>query len=347
MRMRGAPGLHLPSSLDTLLLQAAIHPDERGLAAWRHLRPHFSVDQAHAGQLSLLPLVHRTLCATDASDPDRERMAGQRRHLRVRWAQLEGPIGAALRRLEEAAIPVLLVGDAARGQRLDGGDHSLRNLQEVHLLVHASDRDRAAALLGPGDPIRLVSRACERLADPRPARDPAWEQAETATLARAGVLRPSATDLLLHILVDGTRLSHRGRIRWAADAALLIAEGGIDWRRLAQQAEQRRVALTTAAALTYLATALEVPLPPEAPTQPGREHWRERLINQLWNPNAQGPCRRNAVALKLAQSAAQPPLISVWGVARRAAAGGGREGRQRRAAWSADSQANPATSPSA
>lgn len=37
--------------------------------------------------------------------------------------------------------------------------------------------------------------------------------------------------LLLHTLVEGTRLSHKGRIRWAADAALLIAEGGINWRR--------------------------------------------------------------------------------------------------------------------
>ena len=81
------------------------------------------------------------------------------------------------------------------------------------------------------------------------------------------MLRPSATDLLLHTLVDGTRFSHWGRIRWADDDALLIAEGDIDWRRLAQQAEQQRVALTTATALAYLATALEVPLPPEAPTR--------------------------------------------------------------------------------
>ena len=95
--------------------------------------------------------------------------------------------------------------------------------------------------------------------------------------------------LLLHTLAEGTRLSHKGRIRWAADAALLIAEGGINWRRLAQQAEQRRVALTTATALAYLATALEVPLPPEAPTRipGGWRHGREQLINQLWSPGAQ------------------------------------------------------------
>ncbi|MEB3194410.1 MAG: Stf0 family sulfotransferase [Cyanobacteriota bacterium] len=318
--MKDSPGLHLPNALDTLLLQAALHPDGRGLAAWQRLRPHFSVEEAHPGQRSLLPLVHRTLCATGSTDPDRERLAGQRRFLRARWAQREGPIGAARRRLEEAAIPVLLVGEAARAERLDGNDASLRDLQEIDLLVHPADRPRAAALLGPTDSIRLVGRASDRLARPSPAGDPAWEQAEPALLAGGPVLRPSATDLLLHTLVEGTRLSHRGRIRWAADAALLIAEGGIDWRRLAQQAEQRRVALTTAAALTYLATALEVPLPPEAPTRipGGWKHGRERWINQLWNPNAQGPCRRNAVALELAQSAAEPPLASLWGLGRRA-----------------------------
>ena len=146
--MRSSPGLHLPDALDTLLLQAALSPDGRGLEAWQRLRRHCSVEEAHPGQWSLLPLVHRTLCATGSTDPDRERLAGQRRFLRARWAQREGPIAAALRLLEEAAIPVLLVGEAARGQRLDGNDASLRDLQEIDLLVHQADRPRAAALLG-------------------------------------------------------------------------------------------------------------------------------------------------------------------------------------------------------
>lgn len=318
--MTGAPGLHLPSPLDTLLLKAAIHPDERGLESWRRLRPQFSVDRAHAGQLSLLPLVHRTLCATEASDPDRERLSGQRRFLMARWALRAGPLAAALHRLEEANVAMMLVGEAARGQRLDGEDKSLRNLPTLLLLVRPRHQERAAGLLGDTDPIRLVVSASARLADPGPADDLAWEQAELASLAGCPVLRPSATDLLLHTLVDGTRFSHGGRIRWAADAALLIAEGGIDWRRLAQQAEQRRVALTTATALAYLATALEVALPPEAPTRipGGWRHGRERLINELWSPCAQGPCHRNAVALELAQSAAEPPLASLWGLGRRA-----------------------------
>lgn len=123
---RSSPGLHLPDALDTLLLKAAIHRDQQGLEAWLQVRPHFSVDAAHPGQWSLLPLVHRTLCATGAPDPDRERLAGQRRYLRIRWAQGEGAIAAALRRLEEAAIPVMLVGEAARAQRIDGEDRSLR-----------------------------------------------------------------------------------------------------------------------------------------------------------------------------------------------------------------------------
>lgn len=317
--MTGAPGLHLPSPLDTLLLQAAIHPDEHGLEAWRRLRPRFSVDEAHAGQLSLLPLVHRTLCATDASDPDRERMAGQRRCLMARWAWRAGSLAAALRRLEEANIAAMLVGEAARGQRLDEDDHSLRNLGEILLLVHPSERDRTVKLLDTTDPVRLVNSASNRLAHPGPGGDPAWEQAEPATLAGSRVRRPSATDLLLHTLVEGIRFSDQGRIRWAADAAQLIGAGGIDWRRLDEQAELRRVVLTTTTALTYLATALEVPLPPEAPIRikGGWRHGRERLINQLWNPNAQGRCRRNAVALELAQSAADPPLASLWRLGQR------------------------------
>ena len=335
--MTGAPGLHLPSPLDTLLLKAAIHPDERGLKAWRRLRPRFSVDGAHAGQLSLLPLVHRTLCATGASDPDLERLAGQRRFLMSLWAWSAAPLAAALRRLEEANIAVMLAGEAARGQRLDGEDRSLRNLQTLLLLLRNCDLEKAASLLSATDPIRLVLSASDRLADRGTGGDPAWEQAELASLAGCPVLRPSATDVLLHTLVDGTRFSHEGRIRWAADAAQLISAGGIDWQRLAEQAERRRVAVTTATALAYLASALEVPLPAEALKRPqaGVGCRREQLINRIWGDAAQGSCRRNAVALVLAQSAAQPLLISFRGLACRAAKVGvaklvgiGRHGQQ-------------------
>lgn len=325
--MTSSPGCQLPDPLDTLLLKAAIHPDQQGLEAWQQLRPHFSVDAAHPGQWSLLPLVHRTLCATGAPDPDRERLAGQRRYLRIRWARGAGAIRAALRRLEEVAIPVMLVGEAARAQRIDGEDSSLRDLQTIHLLVHACNLDRAAALLNPADPIQLVCSASDRLAHPGPAGDSAWEWAEPATLAGSPVLRPSATDLLLHTLVDGTRLSHRGRIRWAADAALLIRAGDIRWDRLQEEAKQGRVPLTTATALAYLSNALAVPLPPEALARPpgGLRYGRERLINRLWSERGEGPCRRNAMALVLAQSAAEPPWKSLWHLGLRVAGVGAAE----------------------
>lgn len=321
--MTGIPGLQLPNRADTLLLRAALYPDARGLEAWLQLRPHFSVDRAHPGQWSLLPLVHRTLCHLDVRDPDRERLAGLRRFLRVRWARLEGPLAGGLRRLEEAGIPVMLLREAARAQRLDGDDRSLRDLSEIALLRPASASDRVAPLIGGTDPILLVDNVSDRLAVPGPGGDPAWQLAEPTSLAGCAVLRPCATDLLLHTLVEGTRFADKGRLRWAADAALLIAAGGIDWQRLSHQAEQRRVALTTARALEYLASELEVALPPELPARfhGARADWRERLINSLGSPAAQGPSHRNSVALVLAQSAAQPPPTSLWGLGCRVAGG--------------------------
>lgn len=312
------PGLYLPKKCDTLLLKAAIHPDQRGLEAWQCLRLQFSVDTAHQGQLSLLPLVHRTLCTTDAPDPDRQRLAGQRRFHWARWARMAPVIKAALHRLREASIPLMLIGDIATAEQLDGGDQSLRSLPTIELLIHPADWDRATSLLKTTDPIRLRVIPCDRMAVSAAAVDPSWELAEHSTLLGCPVLRPCATDLLLHILVQGTRFTNEARIRWAADAIQLIRAAPINWQRLSDQAVRRRVAITTATSLAYLVSALEVPLPPEAPSRlpAGSGHQRERLINALWRDSAAGPSRRNAVVLLLAQSAAQPPLVSLGGLGR-------------------------------
>jgi hypothetical protein len=77
------------------------------------------------------------------------------------------------------------------------------------------------------------------------------------------VLMPAPADLLLHVIAHGCWIGSKATVRWAADAATVIAVTGgeMSWDYIVDFACSHRLVPQVRDALTYLSTALDVPVP--------------------------------------------------------------------------------------
>lgn len=299
--MRPNRAAWLPAGDDHLLLTAALHHDERGLAAWRAFRPRFVLDDADEEQGRVLPLVVRMLDATGSSDPDLGRMAGMRRHARIRSMRVKWSATEAVGALGAAGVDVMVLkGTALSATVYD--NTGLRPMADADLLVRPTDvpeADRVLRDLGYGGrglddrrhvfvrhgleyarsdgaeidlhwmPHRAlaprgISRSFPRLPwEAAVDGDEWWQRTRTIDLMGVPVLAPSPTDVLLHVCLHGAFGGPSSRLRWVTDAdALLRVEGSeIDWDGLISQAERRRVSHTLAAALGYLSEEHQLAVP--------------------------------------------------------------------------------------
>ena len=66
---------------------------------------------------------------------------------------------------------------------------------------------------------------------------------------------------MLHVCVHGARWAPESGIRWVADAMLVVEAGGIDWRRLVDQAVTHRFVVRMRDTLGFLQTAMAAPIP--------------------------------------------------------------------------------------
>lgn len=96
------------------------------------------------------------------------------------------------------------------------------------------------------------------------ADDGLWERSEERRVLGAGIRVPSPTDLLLHLLGHGYRVS-RGAPRWAADAGAVLLDRpeAVDWPLLVAEARRRRMVLPLAATLRCLRDDLGIAIPAE------------------------------------------------------------------------------------
>jgi hypothetical protein len=82
-------------------------------------------------------------------------------------------------------------------------------------------------------------------------------------LAGVATRAPCPADQLLLACVHGTPWSPLPPFRWIADAVVTIraAGEGLEWDRVAAEAERRQLTVATGAALAYLRDELDAPVP--------------------------------------------------------------------------------------
>ncbi|MGH2632815.1 MAG: nucleotidyltransferase domain-containing protein [Tepidiformaceae bacterium] len=280
-----------PTPRQSLLLRAALLPEEPAAAAWQEWRDTGALDDVDSGSFRLLPLLYRNLARHQIDEPQLPRLRGVYRQAWYRNQLAMERAQEAVRVLAGEGIPVMILKGAAL---IDGvyGELGARPMNDVDLMVPRGSAKKALRLLTEagwscpthpdGDfqrPMRIVhglpllgpnGLAIDlhwRLLDESPAGQDAafWDAAEAFQFDGQQVTRLCPADQLLHLSVHGIRWDPIPPIRWAADLYLLIERRGpdIDWERLVAQATDRGLTLELLAALAYVKQSLGAEVPGE------------------------------------------------------------------------------------
>lgn len=283
--MSAGTAVWLPSSRQTLLLQASLWGGQRAhdaWGAWRRAEP--DLDAIEPGSYRLLPLAYRNLGPALATDPDAGRLKGIYRRS---WAanQFALRVGRrAIDALQAAGLEVL----ALKGAALIGSayeDPGVRPMGDVDLAVPPEQiGDAVRALRAAGltasdeEPERaLAVRHSLTFCDPgghevdlhrgtlwRPGLDEEfWRGSIAAKVAEARVRILNPADQLLHVCTHGAAWNPVHPVRWVADAFKILEAAGnrFDWDRLVAMAERGHLTLPIRDAVAYLSSKVEAPVP--------------------------------------------------------------------------------------
>lgn len=273
-----------PSAAQSLVLHAALDEPPAAAAAWERWRATVEFDEVDYGSMRLMPLVYRHLGA-DAFDPE---VAGRLKGLyRRAWSQnqlLFRRAAEAVAALEAHGIETLVTKGASLAL-LAYGDVGARPMDDVDVLVPIGrTREAIEALRQAGwqadheDPLAWTEvHHSLGFAGPgggnmdlhwfslwQPARDDQlWAASVPLELAGIATRAPCAADQLLLACVHGTPWSPLPPFRWVADAIVTIraAGEGLDWGRVAAEAERRQLTGAAGAALAYLREEFAAPVP--------------------------------------------------------------------------------------
>ena len=293
MRKAGVEGSFWPDDIQEALLRAGVLAPERALAAWAEVRPRLDLDRLRdAESLRLLPLVGRNLVAAGSDDPMLPRLKGVHRHWWYTNQMVLHRVVPSLRALSQSNIDVMALKGVPLGLRYYR-DLGMRPMLDVDVLVRHTQIEAAFDVLaglgwrlkypdhlertlrvhhsanllhhdGGQLDLHWISSPLFRVRGDTEATDDAiWCQSEVLEIDDLVVRMPSAADLVLHVIAHGCWVSSNANVRWAADAATVIAGIGadFDWERVVEQARARHLVLGVRDAFTYLRAVLDVPVP--------------------------------------------------------------------------------------
>jgi hypothetical protein len=358
---RGPRPAWLPAGPDDLVLRAALRADADGRSAWDAYCAWAGVPSPEHERL--LPLVAATRAADSPDGPLLARGRARRRHTRVRLRWLVHAAAPVLGDLATDGRPVMVLKGLPLALR-HYHDPGLRPLHDVDVLVRPRDfaatldrlRSRGYTTRVVVDPAFVVDARGVDLEAPgngpaldlhwqvhrsvalrgAPAAwgprffdrdrpdDPVWARSVPLEVGGATVRAPSAADLLVHVIAHGAAVGREPALRWAADAAVLIRGGGVDWDVLVADAARRGVTPEIADALGYLADALGVAVPADARARldaiaPGRRTVVAYAARTGPPPPTRMRLRRHALTWA-ARTATEPIRTSLVAIPRYAAA---------------------------
>lgn len=271
-----------------LLLRAAILDDlpsaGRAFGAW--LDGHDFNDVTFAEQ-RLLVAISARLPDTVVSGSVRARLKGIERMLWTHSTLALQAARPALRVLDDAGIPVMVLKGAARAA-IDMGDVRGRFASDVDLLVprphfetayralrsqdwhHNQRREpRLARITGinlyrgkHGD-LDLHKFPLHQLNHGDADQSPLWARATQCTFLGQPVRVPSPSDRLLMAIAHGGIDGHQ-HSDWLVDCAVLMGSNTVDWPLFERLCAERHLEAHAALALSYLVDVLGMNMPPDA-----------------------------------------------------------------------------------
>lgn len=286
-------GCFWPMPDQELLLKAALMGNNKAAIAWSEWRSHIDIDDIDnldPGSYRLLPLLYRNLNSLGVKDPILMKLKGVYRLTWYKNQMLFHIISGLLRSFNDAGIESMVLKGAAL-ILLCYGDYGLRPMNDFDILVpteHALPAIRLLRKLGwnpvdfePDERYISVSyshgfedkagRQCDlhwhlfsQCRDAH-ADDEFWERTVSTEFHGVPARVLCLSDQLLHICVHGAHWNITPPFRWVADAIMLLnkAPDGIDWNRLIEQAQKRRLILPLQDTLNYLSETFDVQIDPE------------------------------------------------------------------------------------
>ena len=277
-----------PTAQQRLLLTAALADDQVAIDAFHAWRAGIDLDDnLDRGSFRLLPLLFHNLHRLGVRDPLMGRLRGI---YRLAWYENHAlfhatkPVVAAL---EENGIATLLV----KGVPLSFlyyGNHALRPMADIDIVVRRNDARRALALLDrfgwrdniPPSDADFEFRHALGLLGPKKleldlhwhllyeANDDAadeffWSAAQPFDFAGVASRTLNPTDALMHVIIHGVRWNAEPPTRWVVDAlAIMRANHGVlDWKRMLSFARHWRLTHRLGLGLAYLTEHHAAPVP--------------------------------------------------------------------------------------
>ena len=251
--------------------------------AWGLLRESLDPDALDPASRRLLPLLWRNLSRLGIRDPVLASCRGVHRYHWSRNQILFRRGAAVLNALAAAGIETLLLKGAALVTEYYG-DPGLRPMEDFDVAVPAAAAAQAVDVLERNGwvtpyPITTSFRRIKHAAPFTDANgvscDLHWNVLEECAEASADLWRAareiefqgqrtralSPADQLLHVSIHGGRWAPESNIRWVADSMVILRAGGVDWRRLADQAARHAFVLRMRDALGFLWTSMDGPIP--------------------------------------------------------------------------------------
>jgi Uncharacterised nucleotidyltransferase len=284
--MRFRPGI-LPTEQQELLLRAILLEDENACDTWKAA---INLKELDYSTERLLPLLHPKLERFKISGPLRakiEEIYGQTR-VKNRLQFLD--LSQLLESFEQAGIETMVLKGSAFISKYYR-DPGLRPMVDLDILVRTQHAFRSIDLLktmGFEPHVEKDVHFSERLVPlihgyafckPSTSRvdlhwhvlpeclretddEDFWNDSIPVSIETVSSRSLNPADQILHVCVHGSKWAPS--IHWVADTMMILkSENEIDWNRLIEQTNQRRLMLPVRHALTYLREQFRAPVPAE------------------------------------------------------------------------------------
>ncbi|HEX2154970.1 MAG TPA: nucleotidyltransferase family protein [Acidimicrobiia bacterium] len=271
-----------PSASEELVIRAALASPQDAPALWAEWLETNDIDRLSFGTFRLLPLLYTKLAAADYHGNEMSKLRGTYRQSWYRNQLLGNSVAEMLDALHDRGIPTLLMKGIPLALRTYE-DLGARSMGDGDIMVPLSFSSVAREVLEdhgwertipyfPGHAMSYRSgKGLEidlhwyltKYHQSEAVSDVIWQASMPFELNSVSTRAMNHTDELVHSLIHGLHWEQELPIRWVPDSFLIMERHAedIDWERFLAVAGILRGSATVAAALTYLQSKYDAPVP--------------------------------------------------------------------------------------